>query len=214
MRLLLVNPNTNAATTEAMLRIARQAAPEGVVIEGATAARGAPLLSNEAELAIGAAATAELVAARDLSAFDGVIIAAFGDPGIEACRAVAAVPVTGIAEAAMEEAAACGRFAIATTTHQLVGAIEARVARYGHAQSYVGTWLTRGELAAVMASPARLEAALAEVVAEAVAAAAPDAVIIGGGPLAAAAAALRPRFAVPLIEPVPAAVRLAVKRAR
>jgi Asp/Glu/hydantoin racemase len=38
--------------------------------------------------------------------------------------------------------------------------------------------------------------------------------VIGGGPLAAAAEALAPRLPVPVIEPVPAAVRAAVRRAR
>jgi Asp/Glu/hydantoin racemase len=213
MRLLLVNPNTNAATTATMLRIARRAAPDGVLVEGATVARGAPLLADEAQLAIGAAATQELIAATDLASFGGVIVAAFGDPGLEACRAISPVPVTGIAEAAMAEAAALGRFVIATTTRNLVAAIEARAASYGYGASHLGTWLTRGDAAAVMADPGRLEAALGDAVAEAIAAVAPDAVIIGGGPLAEAAAALRPRFAVPLIEPVPAAIRLAVRRA-
>mgnify|MGYP002721369423 FL=1 len=38
------------------------------------------------------------------------------------------------------------------------------------------------------------------------------AVIIGGGPLARAARVLAPRFAVPIVEPVPAAARLMARR--
>ena len=76
-----------------------------------------------------------------------------------------------------------------------------------------GAWLTPGDAGSLMADPARLEAALEAAIGRAMAEAAPDAVIIGGGPLAAAAAALRPRLAVPIVEPVPAAVALAVRRA-
>jgi Asp/Glu/hydantoin racemase len=64
-----------------------------------------------------------------------------------------------------------------------------------------------------MAEPAGLKAALEGAIRRALDESAADAVIIGGGPLAAAAAALRPRLAVPIIEPVPAAVALALRRA-
>lgn len=213
MRLLLVNPNTNAATTGLMVGIAQGAAPAGVTIEGATAGSGAPLILDAAMLETAAAAVQALVAGSDLSPYAGLIVAAFGDPGLAAVRSLTALPVTGIAEAAMAEAAAHGRFAIVTTTPLLAGAIGARAAAYGHGDAFAGTWLTEGDAGALMAEPGRLEAALEAAIRRALAEAAPDAVIIGGGPLAAAAAALRPRLSVPVIEPVPAAVGLAWRRA-
>ena len=213
MRLLLVNPNTNAATTALMVGIAQGAAPPGVTIQGATAASGAPLILDAAMLATAAGAVQLLLAATDLAPFAGVIVAAFGDPKLAAARTTAPIPVTGIAEAAMAEAASHGRFAIVTTTPLLAEAIGARAAAYGHAAAYAGTWLTEGQAGTLMADPAGLEAALEGAIRRAVAEGAPDAVIIGGGPLAAAAAALRPRLAIPIIEPVPAAVALAVRRA-
>jgi Asp/Glu/hydantoin racemase len=213
MRLLLVNPNTNAATTALMVGIAQGAAPPGVTIQGTTAASGAPLILDAAMLAIAGQAVQALIAQTDLTPFAGVIIAAFGDPGLAAVRALTPLPVTGIAEAAMAAAAAHGRFAIATTTPLLAEAIGARAAAYGHGDAFAGTWLTEGDAGALMAEPGRLEAALEAAIRRAMAEAAPDAVIIGGGPLAAAAAALRPRLSVPIIEPVPAAVGLASRRA-
>lgn len=212
-RLLLVNPNTNTRTTAVMAAIAQRAAPPGVTVEGATVATGAPLLDDPAKLAAGAQAVQALLAATDLSPYAGVIVAAFGDPGLAESRAAAPVPLTGIAEAAMAEAAAAGRFVIVTTTGLLKPAIDARVAQYGHAPRHAGTFLTEGPAAALMAEPARLEAALEATARRALAETGADAIIIGGGPLAAVAERLRPRFAVPIIEPVPAAVRLAVRRA-
>jgi Asp/Glu/hydantoin racemase len=213
MRLLLVNPNTNAGTTAVMTAIAQRAAPPGVTIEGATAATGAPLILDPTMLATAAGAVQALLAGTDLAPFGGVIVAAFGDPGLEAIRAGAPVPVTGIAEAAMAEAAGHGRFAVVTTTPLLAEAIGARAAAYGHAAAFAGTWLTDGDAGALMAEPAGLKAALEGAIRRALDESAADAVIIGGGPLAAAAAALRPRLAVPIIEPVPAAVALALRRA-
>ncbi|MEO3472084.1 aspartate/glutamate racemase family protein [Roseomonas sp. CAU 1739] len=213
MRLLLVNPNTNARTTALMTQIATSAVPSGVSIEGATAATGAPLILDEAMLATAAGAVEALLAGTDLAPFAGVVVAAFGDPGLAAARQRSVVPVTGIAEAAMAEAATHGRFAIVTTTPLLVDAIAARARAYGHGGTFAGSWLTTGEPGRLMADPTMLEAALEAAIRRAMAEAAPDAIIIGGGPLAAAASALRPRLAVPIIEPVPAAARLAMRRA-
>lgn len=211
MTLILVNPNTSPATTEAMLQIARQAAP-GQDIAGLTAPFGAALITGEVALAEAARAVTSL--APLLGDGDGVIVAAFGDPGLTALRARLAVPVTGIAEAGMAEAAMGGRrFAVVTTTPDLVAAIARTAAAYGHAGHFAGTHLTPGDPLDVMADPGRLVEALDEACRRAIRDGA-EAIVIGGGPLAVAARALAGTLDVDLVEPVPAAVRLALGRAQ
>lgn len=214
MRLLLINPNTNADTTALMVARARVGAPPGVSIEGATVLEGAPLLVDPTLLAGGAQAVERLVAGMDVSGFDGLVVAAFGDPGLDAVRRLVDVPVTGIAEAAVAEAVAVGRFAIVTTTPLLVDSIAARVAAYGAQASYLGCVLTKRSGTLLATDPAALEAELEAACREAIATLDPAAIIIGGGPLAAAAEALGRRLPVRVIEPVPAAVRLAAMRVR
>jgi Asp/Glu/hydantoin racemase len=211
MTLILVNPNTSPATTEAMLQIARQAAPSRD-IAGLTAPFGAALITGEAALEEAARAVTSL--APLLGESDGVIVAAFGDPGLTALRARLAVPVTGIAEAGMAEAALGGRrFAVVTTTPELVAAIARTSASYGHAGQFAGTHLTPGDPLDVMADPRRLVEALDAACRRAIQDGA-EAIVIGGGPLAVAARALAGRLDVDLVEPVPAAVRLALRRAK
>jgi allantoin racemase len=65
-----------------------------------------------------------------------------------------------------------------------------------------------------MADARRLEAALADACRLAQRKDHPAAIVIGGGPLAVAARALRRRLMLPIIEPVPNAVHLAIQRAR
>ena len=140
---------------------------------------------------------------------EGVIIAAFGDPGIEAARQALAVPVCGIGEASFREAGAGDRrFAVATTTPGLVDAIAGRVATAGLADNFVGTFLTEGDPFALVADPAGLVAALAEACERARRKAGAEAVIIGGGPLAKAATEIAARLDMTIVEPIPAAVRL------
>ncbi len=217
-RLALVNPNTNAATTDTMVAIAREAAGSAALIEGRTAPFGVPLILNEPALTQAAAAVLALAFALAEAGVDGVIVSAFGDPGLEALRAVLSVPVTGIAEAGMAEAARdeAGRkrpFAVVTTTADLAAAITAAAHRYGHGEVFRGVELTPGDPAFVMADPDRVTDALGAACARAIAERGAAALVIGGGPLALAARRLAGRFAVPIVEPVPAAVRLALRRA-
>lgn len=211
MHLLLVNPNTSHATTARMVEIG-QAVSADVTIGGLTAPFGAPLIKDETALEEAARATLALVPQIEAADARGVIVAAFGDPGLAALRQRLAIPVTGIAEAGMAEAATAGRrFAVVTTTPALVGAIAGAAARYGH-DTFAGTWLTPGDPAEVMADLDRLVGALHEACLRACRESAAEAIVVGGGPLAVAARRLAGLVKVPLIEPVPAAVRLAAIR--
>lgn len=212
-RLLLVNPNTNVATTETMRRIAAEAAPTGTAVEALTAQFGAPLITDAVALSVAADAVAALADRIAALAPQGVIVSAFGDPGLAALRERLACPVTGIAEAGMAEAAASGPFAVATTTPDLVSSIAAAARGYGHGAAFLGVTLTVGDVHAVMADAVRLEAALETACREAVDRLGARAVVIGGGPLAEAARALAGRIGVPVVAPIPAAVRLAYRRA-
>ncbi|RVU19001.1 hypothetical protein EOT10_30805 [Streptomyces antnestii] len=185
---------------------------DGFEVLGITVADGPSMLVRENLLR---AAGPQVVAAarRTLAGPDGkrvaaLVVSAFGDPGVEQLRAEAGVPVVGIAEAAMAEAAAGGRrFGIATTTPGLADAIEARVDQLGHRAQYTGIRLTSGDPQELAATPELMRERLAEAVEACIVDDGAEAVIIGGGPLGEAAEALQGRFPVPVVEPIPAACR-------
>lgn len=212
MRFLLINPNTNAATTAMMLDIAREALARRATIDGITAAHGAPVITEEAALAEAADEVERIASSLDAVTISGVAIAAFGDPGLAAARAALTIPVTGIAEAAIGEAAAQGRFSIVTTTPALDAALRRRVEACGVADRFAGLRYTRSGPAG-MADPARLIDELLNACGLSAREDGVSAIIIGGGPLAAAARALRPHVAAALIEPIPAAMRALLARA-
>ncbi|WOI57764.1 aspartate/glutamate racemase family protein [Palleronia sp. LCG004] len=206
MRIALVNPNTDAAVTSAMCEIARRRAPPGLSITGHTATFGVPLITDA--VALSEAARAVAAFAPQLAHYDGVVVSAFGDPGVEALRDVLECPVVGIAEAAMRAAGAGGRaFAVATTTPDLCEAIAARAVAYGHA-NFVGTWVTPGDPRDVMADHDTLAAALLSASQSAVKDGGAQAVIVGGGPLARVAETMRGCLSVPVIAPIPEAIDL------
>ena len=199
--ILLINPNTSQATTQMMLEIARASLDGRAEVRGLTAPSGVPMIVGEADLHT----AADVVGTLDVGDACGVIVAAFGDPGAGLLRRRLAVPVVGIGEAAMREAAQHGRFGIATTTPALASSIEGKVRQLGLEAAFTGVRLTPGDPWRLGQDPAALEAALAAAVQACVEIDGARAVVIGGGPLGRAAQALGEQFAIPVIGPIPAA---------
>jgi allantoin racemase len=206
-RILLINPNTSEATTAGMVAIANATAPRGIEVAGATARRGPKMILQAGELRAAVSEVVEIGLAA-AGKVDGIIIGAFGDPGLAELRRQVGVPVIGIAEASMREAAeGRRRFGVATTTPALVELIAAYAARLGLADFYTGVRLTSGDPLDLIVDPPLLVEALAEAARQSIECDGDEAVVIGGGPLGQGALALAPRFTTPIIAPIPAAMR-------
>ncbi|WP_128923721.1 aspartate/glutamate racemase family protein [Bradyrhizobium guangxiense] len=210
-RILLINPNSNEATTAMMVVIARSVAADGFDIVGATATR-APGMIVSADALEASAPEVEEIARVNSCECDGIIVSAFGDPGLAGIKAAMKLPAIGIGESAMLEAAEDGRrFGVATTTPLLKAKIDALPDALGLRSLYTGTRVAGGDPHELMHDPARLRAALAAAVETCIAQDEAEAVIIGGGPLGEAARELQPMFTVPVITPIPSAVRRIIR---
>lgn len=200
---LLINPNGTERTGHDMAAIAAEAAPSVRFVPVSTPGM-APVITTPDVLD----QAAERVAARNIPAeVQGVIVAAFGDPGVRALRRRLECPVIGIAEASMLRAAQGGaRFSVATTTPDLAERIRQTAEGYGLAGQMVSVRLTEGEPLSLMQDPDMLRAAMLHAVL-ACAEDGAESIIIGGGPLAQVARVLAKDSPVPLIEPVPEAAR-------
>lgn len=205
-RILLINPNSSVATTEMMVAIARSATVDGFDIDGATATRAPQMIVTPD--ALDAASTEVLeIAQSNRHACDGIIVAAFGDPGLAGIKAAIELPAVGIGESSMLAAAENSRrFGVATTTPLLEAKIDALPEALGLRSYYTGVRFAEGDPQELMRDPARLRTALAGAVEACIAQDGAEAVIIGGGPLGEAARELQPMFTVPIIAPIPSAV--------
>ncbi|MFT5510944.1 MAG: allantoin racemase [Hyphomicrobiaceae bacterium] len=205
-KLLLINPNTSKDTTETMLEIACEARSPGIEIDAATASFGVPLISNLQQLSVGADAVCQAVN-EYIEPYDGIVIAAFGDPGVERLRREQPVPVLGIAQASMIEAGEDGRrFSIVTTTRELENPIRRIAKNLGLTDQLISLRFTSSDAQALGSKPKQLLSELSEATGRAIQEDGAKAVIIGGGPLAKAARTLRNWFDAPIIEPLPVAV--------
>lgn len=204
--LLLINPNSSLATSAMMQAIAQDAAKGEVAVAVATAMRAPPMIVTEAALEAAAGEVVE-IGLRHQAGCAGIIISAFGDPGLEALRERVGVPVWGICESSMLAASRGGRrFAVATTTPGLKDAIERRAGDAGVGDLLTSVRCTEGDPVALAGDAAAMLDALAAMVRLCVEEDGAAAVIIGGGPLGQAAEKLQGMFATPVIAPIPCAV--------
>src|SRR3982750_3778308 len=111
MRLLVINPNISDDVTALIEAEALRSAGPDTELIVRTAGHGVEYIETRFESLIAAGAVAELIAEyahdggaslgreRDSAAVDGVVVAAFGDPGMPALKELVDVPVIGITEA-------------------------------------------------------------------------------------------------------------------
>lgn len=220
-QILLINPNTSRQTTELMARQARACLPAGMLLLTATAQRGDAMITDEAGLRLAEQEVLrlglEFAHSAGAAPARAIIVAAFGNPGLDALRAALppGVAACGIGEAAMRAAATAAdqgprRFGIATTTPGLEASIAASVNALGLMPQFTGTRIAPGEPLALAADPALQCERLALAVAQCIEQDGAQAVVIGGGPLSEAALWLAPRFAQPVLSPVVAAMQTAL----
>ena len=127
--IVLINPNSTEAMTQAMVETASKA---GVALEGWTSVDGPAAIQGPDD---GAACIPPLLAlvrkASDAGA-KAIIIGCFDDTGLDAARKIAICPVIGIGQAAYHMAVLAGeRFSVVTTLAVSVPILEDNIHTYG-----------------------------------------------------------------------------------
>lgn len=213
--LLIINPNTSASVSARLAEQARATLPAGTDVQVVTASFGAPYLSSEAAVAVAGHAT--LQACADHVAAHGppsaVLIGCFGDPGLLALRELTGVPVTGLAEAAMQAASARGPYTIVTGGAAWAPMLQRLAASLGLAEQLTGIVTVEKTGAELAADPVAAQAVLLEACHEALRVG-PDgrracSLVLGGAALTGMGDALAPRLDVPLLDSVQCGLRAA-----
>ena len=209
-QLLVVNPNTSETVTQALVQHLSAGMPP-LQWRGVTAAFGAPYIADERSYCIAGHAVLDAweraQAVAPPQGFAGVLVGCFGDPGLEALRATAAVPVRGLAEAAVHALWAQGPRRMAVVTGG--AAWKPMLQRWSRAQGYAvqaggqGGGITDIHVlpasgAQLMQSPDHAAQALAEACTQALRAPGTDAVLIGGAGLAGMGARVRALTGAPV----------------
>ena len=206
-RLLLINPNISDSVSALIRAEAERSAAPGTTIEVLTAPFGVAYIETRFEALIGAYAAAQL-AAEHHAAFDAVIVAAFGDPGLDGLREALPCPVTGLTEAAL--ASACllgGRFSIVAISQRIRAWYRETVRHYALEQRLASIRALDEPLADIGNVQGNQGERLVRIAERCVAEDGADVIILAGAPLAGLARTLEGRLPVPMVDGVSSAVR-------
>jgi allantoin racemase len=140
--ILVVNPNTSQEMTAAIDRVAQATAGSSANVVTIRSHNGPYTIEGALDAALATAGMLEVVAARE-DLFDAVVVACFGDPGVEALRMLVRVPVIGIGAASFMQAACISQhFAVVTPVGGPPERYAAVAATMGLSQQFVGTYQT------------------------------------------------------------------------
>lgn len=217
MKLLIVNPNiSNEVTTLIESEASRSASP-GTELVVRTAGFGVEYIETRFESVIAAYAVAELIAeqmrrsAKSVDGgFDGVLVAAFGDPGMPALKELVDVPVLGITEAALCAAALLGyRFSIIAISDRIKPWYLDCVERFGLGSRLASIRSINESLSSIGSVQEDFKETLLALSRQAVIDDGADVVILAGAPLAGLARELEGQIPVPVVDGISAGVRMA-----
>jgi allantoin racemase len=141
--ILVVNPNTSEDMTAAIDRVGQAAAGTSATVVTLRSQQGPHTIEGPLDAALGVAGMLEVIGAYT-QPFDAVVVACFGDPGVDALRVLVRVPVIGIGAASFTQAAFLSqRFAIVTPAVGTPERYAAVTAAMGIRQQFLGTYQTQ-----------------------------------------------------------------------
>ena len=207
MRILVINPNTSESVTELIASEAKRAASPSAELSFKTAPFGVAYIETRFEALVGGYASACIVAECH-GTYDGVVIAAFGDPGLLAIKELCDVPVIGMTEAALASASLLGqRFSIIAISNRIKAWYLESVER-SHLASRLGSIRSLQQpLQDISSVQDDHEERLLELATLAVEEDGADAIILAGAPLAGLARRLKNKITVPIVDGVSSAIK-------
>lgn len=206
MKLLVVNPNISTEVTGLIGAEAHRSVAPGTELVTATAGYGVEYIETRAESLIAAPAVAQLIAEHH-SQVDGVVVAAFGDPGLPGLKELVDVPVVGITEAALAVAALQGRrFSIVAISDRITAWYRECVQDNGLSSRLASIRSLKDPLAGIGTVQTDFRDRLLELSHEVVEQDGADVVILAGAPLAGLAREIKHLIPVPVVDGIASGV--------
>lgn len=207
MRILVINPNTSESVTALIAKEASRAASSSTDLTFATASIGMEYIETRLEALIGGYASACIAAERH-GTYDGIVIAAFGDPGLLGIKELCTVPVVGMTEAALASASLLGqRFSIIAISSRIKAWYLETVERSHLTSRLASIRSLQNPLRDIGSVQEDYSDLLIELAKLAVNEDGADSIILAGAPLAGLARKLKNELPVPVVDGVSSAVK-------
>lgn len=99
MKILVINPNTNPKNTKVIEDAVKPYIPTGFQVDVVNPEKGPIGLESYYHNYLAAVEVHKMIVDAEKQGYNGVVIACYGDPGIEAAKELVNIPVVGITEA-------------------------------------------------------------------------------------------------------------------
>ena len=209
MQILVINPNTTQAMTDAIGEMARKYAQASTEIVAVSPSYGPRSIEGHFEEYIGATATVEEVA-QNRDKYDAFVIACYGDPGLYACREITDKPVIGCAEASMHVASFVGhKFSIVTIISRVKPLLEDLVKHVGLESKCASIRCSALSVLDIEADPTRAETELITQSKLAIEEDGAEAICLGCAGMGPLDKSVQEAVGVPVIDGVVSAVKMA-----
>ena len=210
MKLLIVNPNTSVDMTTSIGVAAQKVANLETQVRTVCPTFGPRSIEGHYDEVVAAAGVVEQVRAAESWRPDGIIIACFGDPGLDGARELTSAPVLGIAEAAFHAASMLATgFSVVTTMSRTCIIAEHLVHRYGFERRCRGIHGTDIPVLALEHCSGHTFETMVSAAKDALIKDRSGAIVLGCAGMATVCQALQNRLGVPVIDGVVAAVKFA-----
>ena len=213
MKLLLINPNTTQAVTDAVLAAARGAAHAVTELHAVTGRFGPAVIGSRAENAVAQHGVLEL-AAEHARGCDAVVLAVSLDTGLWACRELLDMPVIGMTEAGLLMGCTLAtRIGVLTYGRRMAPLYRELAESHGLTARIAGIATLDVAPEQTFSEPERMREAALAAVRQLVERDGAEAVLLAGAAMASLAAVWQTEIDVPLLDGVACAVALAEARA-
>ena len=212
MKLLLINPNTTQAVTDAVLAAARASVQPGTELKAVTGEFGPVVIGSRAENAIAQHGVLSLLA-EHAPGCDAVVLAVSLDTGLWACRELVQMPVIGMTEAGLLMGCTLATRIGLLTYGKRMGPMYRELAEsYGLGTRVAGIATLDVTPQQTFSEPQVVQQAVLAAARQLVERDGAEAVLLAGAALACMAALLQPQIEVPLLDGIACAVALAQAR--
>lgn len=187
-----------------------QVASKDTEIHVASLEKGPASIESAYDEALAVPGILELVAKAEKEGFDAVIIDCMGDPGLEPAREIVDIPVVGPCQASLAIASTLGqKFSVVTALKSMTPLFHDLVRKYGYSTNFASVRSIEVPVLDLEKRWNEMKEALAREGRAAIEQDGADVIVLGCTGMIGMAKELQETLKVPIVDPAPAALKLA-----
>ena len=211
MKILVILPILKHEVYEEITyRELEQVASKDTEIHVASLEKGPASIESAYDEALAVPGILELVAKAEKKGFDAVIIDCMGDPGLEPAREIVDIPVVGSCQASLAIASTLGqKFSVVTALKSMTPLFHDLVRKYGYSTNFASVRSIEVPVLDLEKRWNEMKEALAREGRAAIEQDGADVIVLGCTGMIGMAKELQETLKVPVVDPAPAALKLA-----